>query len=358
MDHASQMDGSDAQDRDASSYSERYAALKRHLHDVVLILESFDQIFRDNLKQDGEYNDLVQRFLSNFSELPLPDLSNRINQVIKSGLLDISMSIAQLAGRKVNEPTKNTVGAKSFVEPDPSSSPSTSSTRFPKSISSARPMGDAPGLQQSTSAATPLKKATCHFLKGSCTLKTAEVLDMVNGDLAVFDTGGRVETAQYIYQSANNPLWPTGIVLTCSNTSDMFFRALEAADFSSLWSNNAVVHVRRQGKVTYGLRIPSPAHIYNTGLQTIATIQSNLVAEINLAYLQQTSTRGQDRQSSVAVTEDLGGGVYLFSGPVAQDLENVVAAGKQTVAFVLPQFPYGERSFTVVIEPFRLCDLE
>ena len=99
MSYAGLLDGSDAKDRDTSSRSERCAALKQHLRDAVLILEPLDQPSRDNLKQDGEYSDLIQRFLSTFTAFPFPDLISQVDSAIKKGLDDISASIAQIAIR-------------------------------------------------------------------------------------------------------------------------------------------------------------------------------------------------------------------------------------------------------------------
>jgi len=43
----------------------------------------------DNVEEDEYYNVLVRRFLSTFTSLPLLDLTNRVDQVIKADLNDI-----------------------------------------------------------------------------------------------------------------------------------------------------------------------------------------------------------------------------------------------------------------------------
>lgn len=97
------LNGSDTRDHGVSTQSDRCSALKEHLKSVVLILESLDQVSQDDLEEDDDYNDLVHRFLSTFTTLPLPDVTSRVDQIIKSGLNGISANIAQLSFRGLRE---------------------------------------------------------------------------------------------------------------------------------------------------------------------------------------------------------------------------------------------------------------
>jgi len=266
------------------------------------------------------------------------------------------MNIAQLAGRRVNEsdPTATSMfNEQTLVEPSLSSLLSTAQMlQVPRSASFATSSRAGSSSQQSASASSYTKEATVHFLKGSCKLRIPQALEVVNRVLAV--TGGRVEDARYIYRDQDNLLWPGGMLWTCSNASETFFRALEDANFSFLWTpRDAVVHIRREGTITYGLRILSSNHVYDPKVQT--TMGYSVVAELNRAYLQEKSTSTVGQYPSV--TKNLGRGLYLFSGPEAKDLEDIVAAGRTTVTFYMPLFSTGDRTLNVVVEPFRLCDL-
>jgi len=364
MNHSTLLDGSDAQDRSASSHSERCAALKRHIHDVVIILESFDQTSRDDLKQDEQYNDLVNRFVSTFTSFPLPDFVSRVDQVIKNGLKDIATSITELAIRGVT-PLGATlqVTKRVAVEQRLSSACASSSTLPlnlvpPLSLGANLSLREAPGSGEDEEVAgTSTVTATIHFLIGTTNCTSAQIINLVNRALAAAD--GHVDIVGYTHQDSGSAVAESiRMILTYSGSSSTMFHALRTANLSSLWTRNAVTYIREGGTIAYGLRVSSPAttrepfhnptsigHPFTSQL-----VRSEMVSEINEVYLQRLR---EDRQS-IKVASSLGGGVYMFSGPTAQDLEDIVAGGKRTVNFFISQFPAGGRSFEAVIEPFRL----
>ena len=104
MDHTALFGDPDALHRKPPSHSERCAALKRHLRDVVLILESFDQPSRDKLEQDEQYNDLASRFISAFTSFALPELVNKVGQGIKNGPRDMTTNNIDLSVKDVTLP--------------------------------------------------------------------------------------------------------------------------------------------------------------------------------------------------------------------------------------------------------------
>jgi len=350
---AALLDGSDAQDRGASSHSERCAALKSHLHHVVLILESFNQTSRDNLKQDEQYNDLANRFISAFTSSPLPDL---VSQVDQNGLKGITIASSTkpafngVAPLDTPVPPKRTTGKQRL--------PSTSA------LSSILPSVPIPssglGKTRGNPTVTTLR-ATIHFLVGNTNCTTGQITTLVNRALTTLK--GRVEYVGYTYQGPIFTVVESAkMTLKWSGPSKPILHALKAANLSSLWTRGAVTYIREEGTISYGLRVSTATNLGQPFLnpKTIGNpllsrnVRSELVSEINEVYLQRSNSDLGD----IAVSDSLGDGIYMFSGPRAQDLENIVAEGKKTVSFFISQYPVLGRSFEVVIEPFRLSDYD
>ena len=97
MDHDAQLDGSDAQGRNASTQTQRISAFINQLGNAVLILDSLNSSSLGQLKQDEDCKEILRQLLSTFPIVPLSDVASQIDQAVKVGLEGIAANIARLS---------------------------------------------------------------------------------------------------------------------------------------------------------------------------------------------------------------------------------------------------------------------
>ena len=295
---------------------------------------------RDEFKQSGEFSGLLQRFLLTFTTFPF---ISQVGDVINNGSNDTPASTAQTQTATRGAAPRDAYPAnKRTMQKD-----------LPLPLVQ----------EQCRRTDGHLETMTIHFLKGSTTYvdlpKLVEKLNSVSTT-----AGGRVDSAQKIlYFHLDRGLPPHGsyrILLTCSNAFHSFFDGLQSLDLSSLWGARCVVHLRRGETIDYGLRVSMPylAHAMDSGTQR--ELQTALLVAIKEEY----PRRALGRQvSPVTVTKELAAGFYIFSGPIGQDLEDIVGRGPQKVPVHCPRVAAllasqsGGDSFDVTISPFRLYDM-
>ena len=328
MERSACLDGSDTPACRASSYSERCSALKIHLSNAALILESFDHIVRGDLKRDEEYKDVIKRIVLESEKV--------LSAKVKEKPYDWNLLYAPISSPLSLQP-KGTATKGVAKEPG-----------LPKN-SLALPANQA--AQHKRTKEYPTGVLTIHFLVGSPNCSLDQIVRTINKGLKGRGHG-RVDGAWQPDPESLQDLVPYAqkrIILNCSraNRSDTLRRMIANLELSSLWTEGTVVHVRERGKTDYFMTLRAehdvPADTWKRNVQ-------NITEQIN-SYLHQTSER-------IMVTKVLSpdSDIFRFTGPSAKHLKMIRATG------LLLTIGEGRNEqllpLPVVLQPFQLCDFK
>ena len=369
MYRTAQLDGSDAQGRNASTQTQRISAFINQLGDAVLILDSLDSSSLDQLKQDEDCKDLVRQLLSIFPIVPLSDVSSQIDQVVKAGLEGIAANIARLSlpnfsSRRAESRIQGTIKSArpSLVSSPPGTSPATlrdittiakrPTVTLSKSPSAAtiKPRWVPAQISTADIRDNPDTVATIHFLRGGLAHPLEQIaISAIGGRLSI--TEGRKYTLR-LSDQGSSPKDYLSLTSSPSTTSFSTMMKDTLPQISYLWTPDAITHVRRGGEVEYGITI--------TDLQTKALFVEDLALildQINKNYLRVQP--GWLGRAEMGVSTTLANGVYLLSGDVGR-LERLFSEDEKFITLLVSapnlQGIHRTNHYASVIRPFCLRD--
>ena len=357
MDDELILDGSDDTTK-GSTQTQRLTALKDTMKAALLILDGLGRSTVNDLAKDQEYRDLVHRFLSPLTSLPLHDAIDQTNRLLKNGLDEICRGIAGLfpaddisADSPIHNVSPRIPIPASNVLPSRSQLPTTTTAFSEPSLSPELSLA----LRQRRGSPipplmTPLeqiredrrKMVTIHFLVGNkkwgTTLK--DVVDAFNEVI----WRKRRQREQRVLEA-----WVTkkkNIVLACQSplddVHDLWIND-PGLRLSDLWESKSVICVTRGGSTEYVARLTPPMD----ALEQQPGGNDAIVATMR-AYL-------KSRWGNVTLGTRLGSGVFLCSGS-AGDLNNFASAPPADISFISPPVSGVRQVYGTMIIGLRLSD--
>jgi len=373
MNHTAELDGSDVQERNTSTQTQRISAFINQLGNAVLILDSLDSSSLDLLKQDKGCNGLVERLVSIFPTLALSNHASQIDQVITTGSKGTPANFARLSlpdhdSREVESRTKGASTSANIFSSLALALPSVFPAIPGDNATIAGPLSTTPHkvppaasvnlrtvpAQKSTSDSDisddPNTVAIIHFLRGGPRYPDSIIFGTIANKLLP-----TAEGCKYSVRQSDQGSVPNGYLsLTSSPATTSFSSMIKDLEprMSHLWTPGAIVHTRRGGTVEYGITI--------FDLQTKALFVEDLAFirdQINKDYLDVQPD--WLRRVAIGVSTTLASGVYLLSGDEGL-LERLFLKGEMILTLVVStvnsQGKPRTNHYRSVIRPFCLRD--